>query len=557
MTDRLVLIDFPSIKSFVFGTSPASEIRGGSAILDQLNRETLERSLKQAFPEPRHRLIYAGGGSALFCVKDCLDEKEILDFLESYQHRVSSKSGGGLSIEYALCEQRGDFKKEVSSLHSRLAKRRYSQKAQAYPRSHVGMWRACASCAQNPAEYSTKDTDKKICRVCNEKRQNRGSGPAWNELLGYYGQKDAKRNLWRPESFNDIGAASITRKDYIALLYADGDAMGRIVKEIPNEETYRIFSKTVDGALRQATYETLKQLLPAPYLRKKRQILPADILLLGGDDLVMVLRVDLALRFAIQAAQRFQELTQKEFKDKDFFNTHCGNGLTISFGIAIARSTQPFRVVLEQAEELLKSAKRRKSEVEAQHKHTPSGPPPKGAPSEKLSRKEPSPKNEPFIDLADVSQTHYVNLADIREEDLRLENGASLTEWPRSCSEAAQFQKQCDRLIEADLRKGRVNQLADLLFQEGSRTEFETYRLLTRLHADQRNALLEFFERLGMDAPPWRCAKANAGQSTSVLDFATLYPYIVEPLAQIEANKPTNRLKANESSSRPQPAEKE
>ncbi len=271
----------------------------------------------------------------------------------------------------------------------------------------------------------------------------------------------------------------------------------------------------------------------------------------------MVLRVDLALRFAIQAAQRFQELTQKEFKDKDFFNTHCGNGLTISFGIAIARSTQPFRVVLEQAEELLKSAKRRKSEVEAQHKHTPSGPPPKGAPSEKLSRKEPSPKNEPFIDLADVSQTHYVNLADIREEDLRLENGASLTEWPRSCSEAAQFQKQCDRLIEADLRKGRVNQLADLLFQEGSRTEFETYRLLTRLHADQRNALLEFFERLGMDAPPWRCAKANAGQSTSVLDFATLYPYIVEPLAQIEANKPTNRLKANESSSRPQPAEKE
>ncbi|MCK6512097.1 hypothetical protein L6R29_19360 [Myxococcota bacterium] len=557
MTDRLVLIDFPSIKSFVFGTSPAGEIRGGSAILDQLNRDTLERSLKQAFPEPRHRLIYAGGGSALFCVKDCPNEREILDFLESYQRRVSSKSGGGLSIEYAICEQRGDFKKEVSSLHSRLAKRRYSQKAQAYPRSHFGMWRACASCAQNPAEYSTKDKDKKICRVCNEKRLNRGNGPAWKELLEYYGQQDAKKNLWRPESFNDIGAASITRKDYIALLYADGDAMGRIVKDIPNEETYRIFSKTVDGALRQATYETLKKLLPAPYLRKKRLILPADILLLGGDDLVMVLRVDLALRFAIQAAQRFQELTQKEFKDKDFFKTHCGNGLTISFGIAIARSTQPFRVVLEQAEELLKSAKRRKSEVEAEHRNTSLGLASKGSSSEKLATKEASPKNEPFLDLADVSQTHYVDLADIREEDLRLKDGTSLTEWPRSCSEAARFQKQCDRLIEAGLRKGRVNQLADLLFQEGSRTEFETYRLLTRLHADQRNALLEFFEQLGMDAPPWRSTKAKARRSTSALDFATLYPYIAEPSAHLEANESANRLKAGEPASRPQPVEKE
>jgi len=44
----LVVIDTPGIKQFVFGTDALAEIRGGSALLDRLNRIETEDHLSQA-----------------------------------------------------------------------------------------------------------------------------------------------------------------------------------------------------------------------------------------------------------------------------------------------------------------------------------------------------------------------------------------------------------------------------------------------------------------------------------------------------------------------------
>ncbi len=45
---HLVVLDVPGIKKYVFGTNRLVEIRGGSALIEQLNSEDAPKLLKEA-----------------------------------------------------------------------------------------------------------------------------------------------------------------------------------------------------------------------------------------------------------------------------------------------------------------------------------------------------------------------------------------------------------------------------------------------------------------------------------------------------------------------------
>lgn len=72
--------------------------------------------------------------------------------------------------------------------------------------------------------------------------------------------------------------------------------------------------------------------------------LPFDVLLLGGDDLVMVTPADKIAEVAIVIADKFKKAMK-------------GSGITLSIGMVIAKTHFPFNQFLEVAEGLLKSAK--------------------------------------------------------------------------------------------------------------------------------------------------------------------------------------------------------
>jgi GGDEF domain-containing protein len=144
-------------------------------------------------------------------------------------------------------------------------------------------------------------------------------------------------------------------------VYADGNAIGRLVKQIQTTDQFRFFSQTVDSSIREACHEALHE--NCPEVDSK---IPADILLLGGDDLLVYLSAETALPFAISAARKFNEKTRDRFGDpgKDpFFKEILQNqGLSVSIGISYGRSHTPFSILLDQAEELLASAKKAGSE---------------------------------------------------------------------------------------------------------------------------------------------------------------------------------------------------
>ena len=75
---------------------------------------------------------------------------------------------------------------------------------------------------------------------------------------------------------------------------------------------------------------------------------PFDILMLGGDDLVMVTTAHKSIEVSMKISQKFSEFIEK----------NLGERLTLSVGVAVAHTNFPFSSLLNLAEQALKFAKK-------------------------------------------------------------------------------------------------------------------------------------------------------------------------------------------------------
>lgn len=401
MGKSLVALDTDHIKQYVFATDKLKEIRGASSILDRLNREDMERIVHNA--DSSAKTIYANGGSGLFLVgTDKADE--IRQHIHREFHR---KTVGGATVTYAVQEipdsikdpEREDIGDVLELLRYRLREAKDSQLIQdpiAFP-SQVFM-RSCDSCGMRYAEVWDKDERRdpavqgnRYCKVCFQKRieddavkgsikelvskQKPGrSSPLWEKLIERL--RDAGYTLPegtdRPDDFNvfhDFGEA----KDYIGLIYADANNMGEEIKKFVKLDKLEEFAETVDTAIYQAVCYAIQKHLPVRQLSNQNPsganhssnkngfpqwMFPFDILLLGGDDLVMVTPASSAMDVALTTAKSFNELT----KGWGFE----GKGYTLSVGVILAPIKYPFGLLQDLAETTLKAAKKRQGKQEKQ-----------------------------------------------------------------------------------------------------------------------------------------------------------------------------------------------
>jgi len=361
MRRSLVSYDTDRIKEYVFATGDLKEIRGASGILDELNRNRTERIVKDI--DPTAEKIYAKGGSGMF---EVYEAKAALCVQEVQKYYKAETVTGSISGAFQLSDNPLIFKEIIKNLNYKLRMVKDSPKSLVKPVTHPFM-RTCDSCGNEYAGYQGDD-DKVICLSCKKKQEKDGkikenikavlSGKRevkpvkerheiWDRLLpelmesGDYNTKDKER----PESFNKIGGLS-SPSGYMGLIYADGDSMGDKLDQLESKEEVKKFSETVDQAVFHAVLKAITEHLQP---KKEDQYFPFDILMLGGDDLVMVTTAEKALETAMSIAETFKEFTAEKL----------GEPLTISVGVAIAHAKFPFGNFLKLTEDLLKFAKKR------------------------------------------------------------------------------------------------------------------------------------------------------------------------------------------------------
>jgi hypothetical protein len=134
---------------------------------------------------------------------------------------------------------------------------------------------------------------------------------------------------------------------YLALVHADGNGVGKGAGKGETERAFFFHRNRV--LLRRALQHAIDVYCPET---GQAPLIP---LMLGGDDLLVVCRAELALPFVVDLCERLAELQRGDGNDFD---------LTLGVGVVIAKHTIPIHRLHEVAELLAGSAKRRFRELQ-------------------------------------------------------------------------------------------------------------------------------------------------------------------------------------------------
>lgn len=167
---------------------------------------------------------------------------------------------------------------------------------------------------------------------------------------------------------------------WIAVLHADISALGEFYTAVgraaaESDEPIRATlnaSEAIEAAVAGAARTACSQVLSAHVTDEG--VVPARPILLGGDDITLIVRGDLALDFAeafLEALEDESESRLKEFAEKSWLEPPPGVAvrLTAAAGIAFGGPRQPFFRLLDLADNLCGFAKRcAKAEVDDGHR---------------------------------------------------------------------------------------------------------------------------------------------------------------------------------------------
>lgn len=196
-------------------------------------------------------------------------------------------------------------------------------------------------------------------------------------LTNRFIDKDNKEIHW-PNNFEkeakEYKRFVLGGRQLIALIHADGNGLGEILRVLKDacthasDETYTTLYTTFSQGISTATIEATKQATAqclTPYCND-RNVMPARPLVLGGDDLSIIVRADLAVEFTRAFLMAFKESSREQMaKLKDLFKQHnlldnankLPNYLTACAGIVFMKASQPFYSASHLSEGLCKRAK--------------------------------------------------------------------------------------------------------------------------------------------------------------------------------------------------------
>ena len=515
----LVSFDTDRIKEYVFATGKLKEIRGASSILDELNRLDMVEKAEKFNAEK----IYANGGSGMFIVPEA-SAKELIRAVEK-EYRLQTRTGSITSASIELPDDftnQDDFQPYLQTLAYRLRLKK-DENALHQPILTHPFLRTCDSCGEQYASQSiTEDETELLCGSCESKRDknNKIQNDIESAITGE-AEEYLEHKLWhrvlldlaregypmtgksRPEDFNDLGNMS-DPKNYMGLIYADGDSMGKVLESLNSFNEARNFSEVVDNAIYQVVQEAILE-----YLKPKDSdaYFPFDILMLGGDDLVMVTTAQKVVEVSMKITKRFSELTEE-----------ClGKRLTLSAGVAIAHANFPFSSLLTLAEQALKFSKK---EAVKRKRHG------QGATHDGLIN---------FIVVSnsnslDFDHYHQGTLSDEDQDIYR-------TLRPYNLTDLHYVVKTIRRLKKENFPRGKLKGLREAVFQSRNQSILEGLKFIWGINPrsdtgkKHRQMFWDFLTHFADSSPstlPFPWFKSNNNFYTPFLDLIELYDFIIE-----------------------------
>ena len=349
----------------------AIEAEGGSDLSVDHPVERREK-IKTSGAKGGYEVILATSGKALVLVEGSGNDLHKAKTLIGKVTRRALREAPGLDICGAIAEvsDATPIHEAVAEVHRKFELVR-NQRPSPDPRFlHLPIVAPCVSSGL-PARHLDKDPDGNPVPTSEVVWRKHRAARGWKERLEKMFQRQgadfrAPRNWEKAERlFQDM--------DWIAVVHADGNGMGQTFRDFHRHcdcvtadknrdyiARLHSFSLALDEVTETAFIEAC-EVLPRRTAKGKRgdaDYLPIVPLVLGGDDLTVLVDGRYALAFARRFLEQFEQETARHEDLKDIAQSSIQHPqFGAAAGVAIVKPHFPFHAAYDLAESLLRSAK--------------------------------------------------------------------------------------------------------------------------------------------------------------------------------------------------------
>jgi hypothetical protein len=335
------------IQGFIFQTNKLAEIVGASELVEQICTSIFHNVSN--FKGDDQNIILAAAGN-IKCIFD--DENKCNQVVKMFPKTVMQMAPG-ITISQAVVKIEGD-KPTAVNFNILETKLKAQRNAVSMPIETGFM---CLERARRTGGV-VYGNDKNISSYKNDeatllKLEAKETKKLFSDISGV-----PKNDIHLNDLALDISEISKAGKSsWIAVIHADGNGLGKIIQNhgdtLTEQGKFKQFSNAIESATKKACQTAFNQVILPEKNDKNRY--PIRPIILGGDDLTIIIRADLAVEFTKIFLKQFEIESINEFKTLAIPEII---GLTACAGIAFVNDSYPLHYALDLADELCKDAKK-------------------------------------------------------------------------------------------------------------------------------------------------------------------------------------------------------
>lgn len=317
------------IQGYIFQTNKLKDIMGASDLVANI----CDKLFLQQFAGTAQMIVHAAGN--VKCIYD--SEEECRQAVRRFP-KAAMEMAPGITISQAVVKMEDGmcFKDAMDMLEGRLHAQR-NRPCKSVTRGGMAVERSRKTGV--PAVKVTKTGD--FVDESTQKKDEAANNLVHDSMLydKLFGRKVRAAEIGFDTK--DLTGGN----DWIAVIHADGNGLGEVVASIGEDpDSLHSFSQNLDNATSRAAQTAYKNVVGDD---SGHRHLPMRPIVIGGDDLTVICRADIAVDFVKEYLKAFEEESHKQ----------TGHRLSACAGIAFVKSSYPFYYAYDLAETLCGKAK--------------------------------------------------------------------------------------------------------------------------------------------------------------------------------------------------------